>query len=416
MLKLTLCYQHPRVHDNHPSSNPLTINIVNSSSLPSTHEPSHITMSDNGTGAPVANVDDAAGFMAAARAFRQQKEAEAAAAAAAAPCDDFGGQIDVVDGQDAAFGGQADAFDGQNGAFNGQSAFDPSVDDFCPEAKQTNGFGTSAPWEIDPEILTSLTSSPADVEPQKDDLLGSAEEPIHTPPEAPAAPSTAPSAGQDEDREHKTTFKSWGAREARDKPGKLAHLYSLAHPDPATAARVRRVILKGLPSSWRVPAKVLSLVHGGAVENIHISAAGNAIVHFCEPEACKTFYDRYPNGIYLDREKGLSVFVEIGNEVDVISSQLLQYLSVGASRVVRAVGVSENISMGQLHKISTLSNRKVERILDDLVVGEVSTPPSQILSVGSMARLMVAGSQRAHRSLPLLQYRRRSPLPWNDPP
>lgn len=139
---------------------------------------------------------------------------------------------------------------------------------------------------------------------------------------------------------------------------------------------MRRVILKGLPSSWRVPAKVLSLVHGGAVENIYISAAGNAIVHFCEPEACKTFYDRYPNGIYLDREKGLSAFVEIGNEVDVISSQLLQYLSVGASRVVRAVGVSENISMGQLHKISTLSNRKVERILDDFVVGEVSTPPS----------------------------------------
>jgi hypothetical protein len=156
---------------------------------------------------------------------------------------------------------------------------------------------------------------------------------------------------------------------------------------PSTAARVRRVILKGLPSSWRVPAKILSLVHGGAVENMHISAAGNAIVHFCEPEACKSFYDRYPNGIYLDREKGLSVFVEIGNEVDIISSQLLQYLSVGASRVVRAVGVSENISMGQLHKTSASSNRNVERILDDFVVGEVSAPslpPFQELGVGSM--------------------------------
>ena len=131
-------------------------------------------------------------------------------------------------------------------------------------------------------------------------------------------------------------------------------------------------MLKGLPSAWRIPAKVLTLIHGGAVESVHISAAGNANVLFCDPEACKAFYDKYPNGIDVDREKGLTVFVEMGSDVDVISSQLSFNLSVGASRVVRAVGVDMNITMGQLLKISSGANRKVEKVLDHYVPGDVS--------------------------------------------
>lgn len=69
------------------------------------------------------------------------------------------------------------------------------------------------------------------------------------------------------------------------------------------------------------------------------------------------------------------MFVEMGSEVDVVSSQLLYNLSVGASRVVRAVGVDMNITMGQLLKISSMQNRKVEKILDNFVPGDVSLLP-----------------------------------------
>lgn len=86
------------------------------------------------------------------------------------------------------------------------------------------------------------------------------------------------------------------------------------------------------------------------------------------------FYDKYPNGIDVDREKGLTVFVEMGSDVDVVSSQLLFNLSVGASRVVRAVGVDMNITMGQLLRISSACNRKVEKVLDHYVPGDVRYP------------------------------------------
>lgn len=93
---------------------------------------------------------------------------------------------------------------------------------------------------------------------------------------------------------------------------------------------------------------------------------------FCEPEACQAFYDKYPNGIVLDKEKRNIIFVEKDKESNPISSQLSFSLSLGSTRVVRAVGVDMNVTMGQLLKLATTSNRKVEKILDDYVPGEVS--------------------------------------------
>lgn len=115
---------------------------------------------------------------------------------------------------------------------------------------------------------------------------------------------------------------------------------------------------------------MLTLIHGGAIESVSITPSFNAHVLFCDPDACKAFYDKYPNGIDLDARQ--TVFVEMGTEVDVISSQLTQYLNVGASRVVRAVGVDMNLTMGQLLKISAGTTRKVEKILGQYVPGEVS--------------------------------------------
>lgn len=138
------------------------------------------------------------------------------------------------------------------------------------------------------------------------------------------------------------------------------------------ASRVRRIILRGLPATWCTPAKVLSLVHGGNIESVHVHGNGTAHILFCEHEACQTFYDKYPNGIDLDKERRITVFVEMGKEVDVVSSQLSFNLSVGSTRAVRAVGVDMNASMAQLYSMACGSDRKVEKILDSYVPGDVS--------------------------------------------
>ncbi|PTU20119.1 hypothetical protein P175DRAFT_0439174, partial [Aspergillus ochraceoroseus IBT 24754] len=164
---------------------------------------------------------------------------------------------------------------------------------------------------------------------------------------------------QEEDRENMITFSSWGTPAVRDK----------------AAAQVRRIIIKGLPPSWGAPDKVLSLIHGGLIENVSITPSGNAHVLFCEHSACKAFYDKYPNGIVLDKERKLSVFVDMGTQVDVVSSNLSFNLSVGSTRVVRAVGVDMEITMTNLFEIASANNRRVEKIVDTFVPGCVSAGP-----------------------------------------
>ncbi|KAL6233653.1 hypothetical protein BDW75DRAFT_241795 [Aspergillus navahoensis] len=161
------------------------------------------------------------------------------------------------------------------------------------------------------------------------------------------------------------TFHSWRIPEARDKP----------------AAQVRRIIIKDLPSSWRTPDKVLSLVHGGQIDSVSITTSGNAHVVFCDAAACRSFYDRYPKGIDLDKERKLIVFVELGQEVDVVSSQLSFALSAGSTRVVRAVGVEMNVALAELVKFATGANRKLEKIIDTYVPGRARSVSFRFCSI-----------------------------------
>ena len=131
------------------------------------------------------------------------------------------------------------------------------------------------------------------------------------------------------------------------------------------------------------------MVHGGTIESIKILTNGTALILFCDHEACQAFYDKYPNGIDLDRERRVTVFVEMGKDVDVVSSQLSFNLSVGSTRAVRAVGVNMETTMGQLYNIASGNGRKVEKILDSYVPGDVS-----ICSVDSCAILISLGPQR----------------------
>lgn len=135
---------------------------------------------------------------------------------------------------------------------------------------------------------------------------------------------------------------------------------------------MRRIILTGLPPAWANPSKALSLVHTGVIDKINVSPAGNAHIYFYDHNACKAFFDNHPNGIGIGSH---NVYVERGKEVDVVSSQLALNRSLGATRVLRAVGVDMDTTMIQLHQIASGQNRKVEKIVDSYSPGEVRLLP-----------------------------------------
>ncbi|EAW13836.1 uncharacterized protein ACLA_068640 [Aspergillus clavatus NRRL 1] len=306
---------------------------------------------------PVANVDDAAGFMAFARALREKQALEAAAAGKTQTADGSGQQNENNDAWGAFSGGEPTTNEpvlasGPNDAWptDSDSGKNNGIGDDSENKHSLSMPGQGEGPETPKSSCSALNGGVSEFVPR-----GNA---AAAPQDAHAATATGGSDStiveEEEDRENLATFKTWGTPVTRGKP----------------TAQVRRVIIKGLPASWATPAKVLSLIHGGMIESISISSSGNAHILFCDHEACQAFYDKYPNGIDLDKEKRKTVFVEMGTEVDVISSQLSFNLSIGSTRVVRAIGVDMSITMAQLLKLATNNNRKVEKILDSCVPGD----------------------------------------------
>ncbi|KAF7155066.1 hypothetical protein CNMCM5623_005274 [Aspergillus felis] len=329
---------------------------------------------------PVADVDDAAGFMAFARALREKQAREAAAAAKTQADLDTSTQQNGVANDFNDFGGQSSV------DANGSAPVSASNDAWPSEASHSrndDGFGDFEN-NTDNNNASLMPGIVDDAEAPKASAFGFRgdaaefilqEIPVVASENVVSATKASDNAVVEEDRENLATFKSWGVPVARDKP----------------AAQVRRVIIKGLPSAWSSPTKVLSLIHGGMVENIHINPTGNqAHILFCDHEACKSFYDKYPNGIDIDKEKRKTVFVEMGKEVDAISSQLSFNLSIGSTRVVRAVGVSVNINMGELLKLAGANNRKVEKIMDSCVPGEPRNVVFRFCSIDDAVKFRAA--------------------------
>ncbi|KAE8166360.1 hypothetical protein BDV40DRAFT_296493 [Aspergillus tamarii] len=333
-----------------------------SPSLPSSHH-SNINDSHISSGRkpatkmyPIADVDDTAGFMAAVRALKLDPNAYRKTSSV------------VADSEDAS---------SEHGSLS------KSHDDFAKTPTSADDFVfTSTPKEPNtpPEFQVNVDAGCTG--PGNDSTLASfVTEPM--PLEVVEQSSASESVSADtfatafhvsvegkEDREHQTTFETWGTPDLRDKP----------------AARVRRVLIRGLPSAWKTPARVLSLIHGGTIESISVTPSGTAQILFCDPEACKAFYDKYPNGIDLDKERKVTVFVEVGGEVDVVSSQLSFSLSTGATRAVRAVGVDLNITMRQLSDLAAGNHRKVEKILDSYVPGEARNVSFRFCSIDDAVR------------------------------
>ncbi|KAL4896256.1 hypothetical protein BDV59DRAFT_172460 [Aspergillus ambiguus] len=360
----------PSSHSSFSSSSPTLVPSCNPPSsisdlAPVSPEPSSM--------APVANIDDVEGFMAAARALKFPETEKGYMSSVTSPGDPSSNEDqnenenenrcepgtkhehehDAVD----AFQSSSNEHD-HNVSTNNNNNIDndtwgvigesdvehvPSIENQHPAASVHHFNGINGPTEF--QTTVSLAGEVGSV------AATDEKEPL-------------------EDREHLTTFKTWGVPEVRDK----------------SAARVRRVILKGLPSSWTTPAKVLSLVHGGLIEMVSLRGAGSAHVVFCDADACKAFYDKYPNGIDLDKDRKMTVFVDIGDDVDVVSSQLSFHLSVGATRVVRAVGADMGLSMVNLMQLASAQNRKVEKILDHYIPGDARHVVFRFCSIDDAVR------------------------------
>lgn len=141
------------------------------------------------------------------------------------------------------------------------------------------------------------------------------------------------------------------------------------------AAEIRRIVLTNVPSFLLAPTKILSLMHGGAIETVSVNTSKQtADVLFCDAAACKDFYDKYPNGIDVDlNSRRGTVFVEMGKEVDVLSSRLRESLGIGATRVLRAIGVPLDCTLEDMIRM-TDKHFKLEKILDSYEAGLVGFP------------------------------------------
>ncbi|KAM5476046.1 hypothetical protein MauCBS54593_000729 [Microsporum audouinii] len=178
---------------------------------------------------------------------------------------------------------------------------------------------------------------------------------------------------EEEDREHMVTFKTWGTPAER----------------PTSTAAPRRIILTGIPVSLRGQSRILSLVHGGRVESIAVHPASQAAeIRFCDAADCKAFYDKHPNGIDVDHNGSRgTVFVDIGKDVDIVSSRLVECLDIGATRVVRAIGAPLDVSIAQLVELIDSKKWQLEKIIDSYEASaKIRTVVFRFCSIDSAVR------------------------------
>ncbi|KAL8833739.1 MAG: hypothetical protein Q9176_007852 [Flavoplaca citrina] len=175
------------------------------------------------------------------------------------------------------------------------------------------------------------------------------------------------------------------------KPGKVAGedlegaLYFTAWPKverrgTRTAAKVRKVMLTGIPSG-ATPNLVASFVFGGPLERIHVGDS-SAFVTFLRGEDAERYYEATENG--LDYEKdGVKyvIMTEMTSEVNPVSGILREYIEKEFTRCVRAIGVDREWTLTALHEVAARKGRKVEKIVDGLNANRASTFKSTMRSV-----------------------------------
>ncbi|KAL8891524.1 MAG: hypothetical protein Q9215_001473 [Flavoplaca cf. flavocitrina] len=177
------------------------------------------------------------------------------------------------------------------------------------------------------------------------------------------------------------------------KPGKVAGedlegaLYFTAWPKverrgTRTAAKVRKVMLTGIPSG-ATPNLVASFVFGGPLERIHVGDS-SAFVTFLRGEDAERYYEATENG--LDYEKdGVKyvIMTEMTSEVNPVSGILREYIEKEFTRCVRAIGVDREWTLTALHEVAARKGRKVEKIVDGLNANRASTFKQCVRSTGA---------------------------------
>ncbi|KAL8759882.1 MAG: hypothetical protein Q9199_000447 [Rusavskia elegans] len=138
-----------------------------------------------------------------------------------------------------------------------------------------------------------------------------------------------------------------------------------------TAARVRKIMLTGVPSG-ATPSLVASFVFGGPLERIHVGDS-SAFVTFLRGEDAAKYYEATGNGLdYRKDDVEHVIMTEMTSEVNPVSGILREYIEKEFTRCVRAIGVDAEWTTMALHEVAARKGRKVEKIVDGLNASKAS--------------------------------------------
>ncbi|CAL8580834.1 hypothetical protein XPA_006551 [Xanthoria parietina] len=199
-----------------------------------------------------------------------------------------------------------------------------------------------------------------------------------------ATAASMPGKGVGEDLEGALYFKAWPKLEERG---------------TRTAARVRKIMLVGIPSG-ATPNLVASFVFGGPLERIHV-ADSSAFVTFLRGEDAAKYYEATGNGLDYKKDGVQHVIVtEMTSEVNPVGGILREYIEKEFTRCVRAIGVGAEWTAMALHELAAPKGRKVEKIVDGLNASKASA--LEPTKRRSKSKLTLLGRKDALRQFSLL--------------
>ncbi|KAL8738564.1 MAG: hypothetical protein Q9181_000671 [Wetmoreana brouardii] len=159
-----------------------------------------------------------------------------------------------------------------------------------------------------------------------------------------------------EDLEGALYFKAWPKAEERG---------------TRTAARVRKILLTGIPTS-STATDVAALVYGGPLESIAVGTS-TAFTSFLHAQDADKYYEATGNDLVFKKD-GVEhvVSTQMSKEVNPVSGILREYIEKEFTRCVRAIGVDKEWTMKYLHETAARKGRKVEKIIDGVNMRSVT--------------------------------------------
>ena len=110
---------------------------------------------------------------------------------------------------------------------------------------------------------------------------------------------------------------------------------------------------------------IAGIVWGGPLESLHYTLGENtAFALFLHARDCRDYYESTANGIPYPGQQLRIVTVELGNEIDPISSQVRDAMTRGCTRCIRVIGLNNDWSVGWIRRYAegTLSGSNVRKL------------------------------------------------------